>query len=179
MKRVTRENSSKLYIFLPYLSLNMGEDVPHIRIEGTQSGVPPRWCHVPHLRGPACSSNIYCRLPIDQIFKWPFLFYFFFGGGDFRLKTLCNFVSLLLCELWEWASETQIRSGPLKLRLLLFGGLRLHSGQHRAVVFSNKRLQNAAVASAIHWYHFYQANIPPLLSLNNYVVDWWRLLNRF
>lgn len=112
MKRVTK--SSNFYIFLPYLSSNLGEDVPHRGTEGTRSGRPRlagAMCHTSGAQWVLLTYRLTCQLPIDQIFKWPFLFYFFFwgwgrGGGEFRLKTLCNFVSLLLHELRERVGGT-------------------------------------------------------------------------
>lgn len=121
MKRMTREISSRLYIFLPYLSFNLGK-LPDT-LEDTHRGgwwgnwkTGPSCCEisdaelwssarVSRLAGATLppkpgvfllTCRLTCRLPIDQIFKLPFLFL------NFRWK---HFVILFpYCfdhELWE------------------------------------------------------------------------------
>lgn len=137
MKRITREISSRLYIFLPYLSFNLGE-LPDT-LEDTLRVVWGNWqtgtsCYKTPITATLRNSlitrcfislvscaklpqsprvslltcRLTCRLPIDQIFKLPFLFL------NFRWK---HFVILFpYCfnhELWEQDSISLKPGRPL------------------------------------------------------------------
>lgn len=95
MKRMTREISSRLYIFLPYLSFNLGELLDTLEDTLRASKRETRCSKISDglmtgsrvLLGPCATSlsaqrvlptcRSTCLLPIDQIFKLPFLFFEF------------------------------------------------------------------------------------------------------
>lgn len=95
MKRMTREISSILYIFLPYLSFNLGGLLDTLEghtvgVDGKleKTGLAVRWSMAAsRFAGAMCPSTseaqwvpltcrLVCQLPIDQILKLPFFLIF-------------------------------------------------------------------------------------------------------